>query len=161
MFKSRWTKQKDGKRQPRILFLADRNILANQAYLDFGAFDTNALVRINPSDIAKRGEVPKNGSVFFTIFQTFMSGEDGEQHFGKYEPDFFDLVIIDECHRGGANDESTRRGILDYFSSAVYLGLTATPKRTDNADTYDYFGEPVFTYSLKEGIQDGLSLIHI
>ena len=155
LFKSRWTKQKDGKRQPRILFLADRNILANQAYLDFGAFDANALVRINPSDIAKRGEVPKNGSVFFTIFQTFMSGEDGEQHFGKYEPDFFDLVIIDECHRGGANDESTWRGILDYFSSAVHLGLTATPKRTDNADTYDYFGEPVFTYSLKEGIQDG------
>ncbi len=155
LFKSRWTKQKDGKRQPRILFLADRNILANQAYLDFGAFDANALVRINPSDIAKRGEVPKNGSVFFTIFQTFMSGEDGEQHFGKYEPDFFDLVIIDECHRGGANDESTWRGILDYFSSAVHLGLTATPKRTDNADTYNYFGEPVFTYSLKEGIQDG------
>ena len=155
LFKSRWTKQKDGKRQPRILFLADRNILANQAYLDFGAFDANALVRINPSDIVKRGEVPKNGSVFFTIFQTFMSGKDGEQHFGKYEPDFFDLVIIDECHRGGANDESTWRGILDYFSSAVHLGLTATPKRTGNADTYDYFGEPVFTYSLKEGIQDG------
>jgi type I restriction enzyme R subunit len=155
LFKSRWTKQKDGKRQPRILFLADRNILANQAYLDFAAFDANALVRINPSDIAKRGEVPKNGSVFFTIFQTFMSGEDGEQHFGKYEQDFFDLVIIDECHRGGANDESSWRGILDYFSSAVHLGLTATPKRTDNADTYEYFGEPVFTYSLKEGIQDG------
>lgn len=155
LFKSRWTQQKDGKRQPRILFLADRNILANQAYLDFGAFDAAALVRINPSDIAKRGEVPKNGSVFFTIFQTFMSGEDGKQHFGEYERDFFDLVIIDECHRGGANDESSWRGILDYFSSAVHLGLTATPKRTDNADTYDYFGEPVFTYSLKEGIQDG------
>jgi len=139
LFKSRWTKQKDGKRQPRILFLADRNILANQAYLDFGAFDANALVRINPSDIAKRGEVPKNGSVFFTIFQTFMSGEEGKPYFGEYEPDFFDLVIIDECHRGGANDESTWRGILDYFSSAVHLGLTATPKRTDNADTYDYF----------------------
>ena len=155
LFKSRWTQQKDGKRQPRILFLADRNILANQAYLGFAAFDAAALVRINPSDIAKRGEVPKNGSVFFTIFQTFMSGEEGKQYFGEYEPDFFDLVIIDECHRGGANDESTWRDILDYFSSAVHLGLTATPKRTDNADTYDYFGEPVFTYSIKEGIQDG------
>jgi type I restriction enzyme, R subunit len=155
LFKSRWTQQKDGKRQPRVLFLADRNILANQAYLDFGAFDEAALVRINPGDIAKRGEVPKNGSVFFTIFQTFMSGEEGKQYFGEYEPDFFDLIIIDECHRGGANDESSWRGILDYFSSAVHLGLTATPKRTDNADTYDYFGEPVFTYSLKEGIQDG------
>jgi len=155
LFKARWTKQKDGKRQPRVLFLADRNILANQAYLDFGAFDPAALVRINPSDIAKRGEVPKNGSVFFTIFQTFMSGEEGKPYFGEYERDFFDLVIIDECHRGGANDESTWREILNHFDSAVHLGLTATPKRTDNADTYDYFGKPVFTYSLKEGIQDG------
>ena len=155
LFKSRWTKQRDGKRQPRILFLADRNILANQAYLGFDAFDAAALVRINPADIAKKGEVPTNGSVFFTIFQTFMSGAEGKPYFGEYEPDFFDLVIIDECHRGGANDESTWRGILDYFSSAVHLGLTATPKRTDNTDTYDYFGEPVYTYSLKEGIQDG------
>ena len=155
LFKSRWTLQRDGKRQPRILFLADRNILANQAYLDFGAFDDAALVRITPNDIAKRGEVPKNGSVFFTIFQSFMSGKDGEPYFGEYEPDFFDLIIIDECHRGGANDESSWRDILNYFSGAVHLGLTATPKRKDNADTYAYFGEPVFTYSLKEGIQDG------
>ncbi len=155
LFKSRWTLQRDGKRQPRILFLADRNILANQAYLDFGAFDEAALVRITPNDIAKRGEVPKNGSVFFTIFQSFMSGKDGEPYFGEYESDFFDLIIIDECHRGGANDESSWRDILNYFSGAVHLGLTATPKRKDNADTYAYFGEPVFTYSLKEGIQDG------
>jgi len=155
LFRSKWTLQQDQKRHPRVLFLADRNILANQAYLDFGAFDDDALVRINPSDIARRGEVPKNGSVFFTIFQTFMSGDDGKPYFGEYEQDFFDLIIIDECHRGGANDESTWRGILDYFSGAVHLGLTATPKRTDNADTYEYFGEPVFVYSLKEGIQDG------
>lgn len=155
LFKSRWTMQRDGKRQPRILFLADRNILANQAFLDFGAFDDAALVRITPGDIAKRGEVPKNGSVFFTIFQSFMSGKDGEPYFGEYEPDFFDLIIIDECHRGGANDESSWRDILTYFDSAVHLGLTATPRRMDNADTYAYFGEPVFTYSLKEGIQDG------
>ena len=127
LFKSRWTLQRDGKRQPRILFLADRNILANQAYLDFGAFDDAALVRITPNDIAKRGEVPKNGSVFFTIFQSFMSGKDGEPYFGEYEPDFFDLIIIDECHRGGANDESSWRDILNYFSGAVHLGLTATP----------------------------------
>ena len=155
LFKSRWTLQRDGKRQPRILFLADRNILANQAFLDFGAFGDDALVRITPSDIAKRGEVPKNGSVFFTIFQSFMSGKDGKPYFGKYERDFFDFVIIDECHRGGANDESSWRDILNYFSSAVHLGLTATPKRKDNTDTYAYFGEPVFIYSLKEGIQDG------
>jgi type I restriction enzyme R subunit len=155
LFQARWNLSKDGKRTPRILFLADRNILANQAYLDFGAFKEDALVRISPNQIAKRGEVPKNGSVFFTIFQTFMSGADGKPYFGDYEPDFFDFVIIDECHRGGANDESNWRDILNYFSPAVHLGLTATPKRIDNADTYKYFGEPVYKYSLKEGIQDG------
>lgn len=155
LFQSRWNLRKDGKRTPRILFLADRNILANQAYLDFGAFKEDALVRISPNQISKRGEVPKNGSVFFTIFQTFMSGAEGKPYFGDYEPDFFDIVIIDECHRGGANDESNWRGILDYFAPAVHLGLTATPKRKDNTDTYKYFGEPVYTYSLKEGIQDG------
>ena len=155
LFKSRWTIQRNAKRQPRILFLADRNILANQAFLDFGAFEEDALVRINPKDISKTGEVPKNGSIFFTIFQTFMSGEKDEPYFGQYEKDFFDLVIIDECHRGGANDESSWRDILKHFSSAVHLGLTATPKRNNNADTYKYFGDPVFVYSLKEGIKDG------
>jgi len=155
LFKSRWNMQKDGKRQPRILFLADRNILANQAFLDFGAFGEDAVTRINPNEIRKRGEVPTNASVFFTIFQTFMSGPEGEPYFGEYEPDFFDFIIIDECHRGGANNEGNWRGILDYFDSAVHLGLTATPKRKDNVDTYNYFGEPVYTYSLKEGIQDG------
>lgn len=155
LYKSRWNKQRDGKRTPRILFLADRNILANQAFLDFGAFSDDSLVRINPSEVSKKGEVPKNGSVFFTIFQTFMSGADGKPYFGEYEKDFFDFVIIDECHRGGANDESSWRDILDHFESAVHLGLTATPKRDDNVDTYDYFGEPVYVYSLKEGIQDG------
>ena len=155
LFKSKWNQQRDAKRAPRILFLADRNILANQAYLDFTAFSENAKVRIEPSEISKRGQVPKNGSIFFTIFQTFMSGSDSEKYFQEYEEDFFDLIIIDECHRGGANDESNWRGILDHFSSATHLGLTATPKREDNADTYAYFGDPVFTYSLKEGIQDG------
>ena len=155
LFKSRWNKQRDGKRTPRILVLADRNILASQAYLDFGGFSEDALVRIKPQEISKKGEVPKNGSVFFTIFQTFMSGEKNKPYFGEYEKDFFDFVIIDECHRGGANDESSWRDILNHFDSAVHLGLTATPKRDDNVDTYDYFGEPVYIYSLKEGIQDG------
>lgn len=155
LFKSRWNLQRDGKRTPRILFLADRNILANQAFNAFSAFDDGALVRINPSQIAQRGEVPMNGSVFFTIFQTFMSGEEGKPYFGDYPQDFFDFVIIDECHRGGANDEGSWREILEYFKPAVQLGLTATPKRVDNADTYKYFGQPVYTYSLKGGIQDG------
>ncbi|MBI5753465.1 MAG: DEAD/DEAH box helicase family protein, partial [Hydrogenophilales bacterium] len=301
-----WKKTGEPTRRPRILFLADRNILANQAFNAFSAFeDSNpgSLVRIAPEDIRKKGKVPKNGSVFFTIFQTFMAsagsategsategsategsategsategsategsatdadnsikaslkeiGEikdahaytyilecaDGsfytgstvdlklrlEQHrngegakhtkthapvklvyyeshdrvdiafarekqiqgwsrakkialingntdllrplskstsapepvegyFGEYPPDFFDFIVIDECHRGGANDESNWRGILDYFAPAVQLGLTATPKRRDNVDTYAYFGEPVFIYSLKDGINDG------
>ena len=155
LFKSRWNKQRDGKRTPRILFLADRNILANQAFNSFSAFDENALVRITPKDVRDKGHVPTNGSVFFTIFQSFMSGPENKPYFGQYPADFFDLVIIDECHRGGANDESSWRDILEYFSPAVQLGLTATPKRNDNTDTYEYFGEPVYIYSLKEGINDG------
>ena len=147
------------KRQPRILFLADRNNLADQAFNDFSAFPEDALVRIDPEIIRKKGRVPKNGSVFFTIFQTFMTGRDDEGNpqpsFGDYPPDFFDFIVIDECHRGGANDESNWRGIMEYFAPAVQLGLTATPKRKQNADTYAYFGEPVYVYSLKEGINDG------
>jgi type I restriction enzyme, R subunit len=155
LFKTRWNLKRDGGRQPRILFLADRNILADQAFNAFSAFDKDALVRINPLDIRKKGGVPMSGSVYFTIFQTFMSGPNNSPYFGDYPKDFFDLVIIDECHRGGANDESNWRDILEYFSPAVQLGLTATPKRKDNADTYKYFGEPVYVYSLKEGVNDG------
>ena len=154
-----WKKSGDPIRRPRILFLADRNILADQAFNAFSAFPEDALVRIAPEDIKKKGKVPKNGSIFFTIFQTFMSGPPKDGHpspyFGEYPADFFDFIIIDECHRGGANDESNWRGILDYFAPAMQLGLTATPKRKDNADTYLYFGEPVFIYSLKDGINDG------
>lgn len=155
LFKSRWNLKRDAQRQPRILFLADRNILANQAYNSFSAFPEDALVRIDPADIRKKGKVPKNGSIFFTIFQTFMSGPNDTPYFGEYPADFFDFIIIDECHRGGARDEGNWRGILDYFAPAVQLGLTATPKRKDNVDTYAYFGEPVYVYSLKEGINDG------
>ncbi|MDD4590668.1 MAG: DEAD/DEAH box helicase family protein [Parabacteroides sp.] len=159
LFHTRWNLKHDGSRRPRILFLADRNILANQAFNDFSAFPEDALARIRPDEIKKKGRVPTNGSIFFTIFQTFMSGRDKEgkpaPYFGQYPADYFDFIIIDECHRGGANDEGNWRGILEYFSPAVQLGLTATPKREINADTYGYFGEPVYTYSLKEGINDG------
>ena len=155
LFHSRWTLQKDQFRRPRVLFLADRNILADQAYNDFSAFPDDAMVRIEPADIRKQGKVPKNGSLFFTIFQTFMSGPSGTPYFGEYPPDFFDFIVIDECHRGGANDESNWRGILEYFAPVLQLGLTATPKRDVNADTYAYFGEPVYIYSLKDGINDG------
>ena len=216
LFQARWTMKRDGSRRPRILFLADRNILADQAYNAFSAFPEDALVRIKPGEIRKGGRVPTNGSIFFTIFQTFMSGPAVEEfakvaeapepynavppgnatlrsgmdspgnatlrsgkneyanreigdpgfgiksgdpmnecYFGQYPPDYFDFIVIDECHRGGANDESNWRGIMEYFSPAVQLGLTATPKRQDNVDTYKYFGEPVYIYSLKEGINDG------
>jgi len=146
-------------RKPRILFLADRNILADQAYNAFSVFPEEALVRIKPEEIRKKGKVQMNGSIFFTIFQTFMSGKDKEgnpqPYFGEYAHDFFDVIVIDECHRGGANDEGSWRAILEYFASAVQVGLTATPKRKDNVDTYKYFGKPVYIYSLKEGINDG------
>lgn len=159
LFQTRWNLKRDSSRRPRILFLADRNILADQAYNSFSAFPEDALVRIKPNEIKKNGKVPTNGSIFFTIFQTFMSGTDTEgqpaPYFGEYPADYFDFIIIDECHRGGANDEGNWRGILEYFSPAVQLGLTATPKRKDNVDTYKYFGEPVYIYSLKEGINDG------
>lgn len=178
LFQTRWNLQRDGSRRPRILFLADRNILANQAFNAFSAFPEDALVRINPKEIRKDGRVPTNGSIFFTIFQTFMTNAKvakkseseesilmaaepleefghSQYNFGQYPKDYFDFIIIDECHRGGANDEGNWRGILEYFSPAVQLGLTATPKRQDNIDTYKYFGEPVYVYSLKEGINDG------
>jgi type I restriction enzyme, R subunit len=164
LFQTRWTvrsanQPNEPSRRPRILFLADRNILADQAFNSFSAFPEDALVRIKPKEVNKKGRVPTNGSIFFTIFQSFMSGSDSEgnpePNFGQYPSDFFDFIIIDECHRGGANDESNWRGILEYFDTAVQLGLTATPKRKDNVDTYKYFGEPVYIYSLKEGINDG------
>ena len=159
LYQTRWNLKRDGSRRPRILFLADRNILADQAFNAFSAFPEDALVRINPKEISKKGSVPTNGSIFFTIFQTFMSGKDKDgkpvPSFGNYPADYFDFIIIDECHRGGANDESNWRDILEYFSPAVQLGLTATPKRRDNVDTYRYFGDPVYIYSLKEGINDG------
>src|ERR1035437_2779451 len=159
LFYSRWNLSHEPSRRPRILFLADRNNLADQAYNNFSSFPEDAMVRIKPEDIRKKGKVPKNASLFFTIFQTFMSGppKDGQPspYFGEYPPDFFDFIVIDECHRGGANDEGNWRGIMDYFAPAVQLGLTATPKRQENADTYSYFGEPVYIYSLREGINDG------
>lgn len=164
LFHSRWNLKDwqsgaEPSRRPRILFLADRNILADQAYTAFTAFPDDALVRIDPEIIRRKGKVPKNGSIFFTIFQTFMTGKDAAGNpapsFGDYPPDFFDFIVIDECHRGGASDESNWRDILVYFAPAVQLGLTATPKRVKNVDTYAYFGDPVYVYSLKEGINDG------
>ncbi|UXN06769.1 EcoAI/FtnUII family type I restriction enzme subunit R [Bartonella sp. HY761] len=155
LFKSKWNLSGTPTREPRILFLADRNFLANQAINSFSAFSADAITRIDPKSLDKfNGKVPKNASLFFTIFQTFMTGEI-QPVYQQYDPDFFDFIIIDECHRGGANDQSEWRAILEYFSPAVQLGLTATPKRNNNGDTYAYFGEPVYSYALKQGIEDG------
>lgn len=154
LFEARWNLKHTGTR-PRILFLADRNTLAKQAMIDFGGFKKDALVRIKPGTVAKNGGVPTNGSIFFSIFQTFMCGPDDSPYFGQYPEDFFDLVIIDECHRGGANDESNWRSILDYFKPAVQLGLTATPRVDQNVNTYQYFTYHAYEYSLKQGIEDG------
>jgi type I restriction enzyme R subunit len=154
LFETRWNLRKTNTR-PKILFLADRNVLANQAKNDFGGFKDDAMVRIKPGSVSKNGQVPTNGSVFFTIFQTFMCGPDDSPYFGQYPKDFFDLIIIDECHRGGAKDESNWRGILEYFEPAVQLGLTATPRVDQNVNTYTYFSYHAYEYSLKQGIEDG------
>lgn len=146
----------DGKdRRPRILFLADRNILADQAINTFNPYEKD-LIKIDGEEVRSRnGVVPTNAYIFFAIYQAIAEREDIGGYYKEYPSDFFDLVIIDECHRGSANEEGSWRAILDHFSPAVHLGLTATPKRDDNVNTYKYFGKPIYEYSLKEGIQDG------
>lgn len=156
LFQTKWNLHGADQR-PRILFIADRNILANQAINDFEQFPDDAMVRITPDELRKsHGKVPTARHLYFTIFQTFMCLDgSGCQYYKQYPKDFFDFIIIDECHRGGANDESQWRELMDYFSPAYQLGMTATPRRQDNANTYRYFGEPVYSYSLKQGIADG------
>ncbi len=169
--KTKWN-TKDLDREPRILFIADRNILANQAINDFDQFPEDAMCRVTPKELRKNNyKVPTARNLYFTIFQTMMTSpkaqkeeeqnkstntnNDDKPYYMQYERNFFDFIIIDECHRGGANDESEWRKLMEYFDSAYQLGMTATPKRRDNANTYAYFGEPVYTYSLKQGIEDG------
>lgn len=166
LFQSKWNR--DGlDRRPKILFLADRNVLKDQSMNTFNPLEKD-IVEITGKEIKKRnGIVPTNGNIFFAIYQSIadkgrvieVSEEDSEDdvsgYYRKYPKNFFDLVIIDECHRGSANDESSWREILKHFDSAVHLGLTATPKRDDNGDTYKYFGDPIYEYSLKDGINDG------
>lgn len=162
LFISRWTKNNTNKR-PRVLFLADRNILKKQAIIAFNDLEKDC-VDITGKNIRKNGgKVTTAGNIFFAIYQSIAERKSGEineeddvnAYYKQYPHDFFDLVVIDECHRGSANDDSSWRDILDYFGSSVHLGLTATPKREDNGDTYEYFGKPIYEYSLKEGINDG------
>lgn len=143
-------------RRPKILFLADRNVLADQAINTFNDPYEKDLIKIDGSEIsARNGIVPTNAFIFFAIYQAISEKENIGGYYKQYPSDFFDLIIIDECHRGSAREEGSWRDILDHFGSAVHLGLTATPKRSDNIDTYDYFKKPVYEYSLKDGINDG------
>ncbi|OVE34161.1 type I site-specific deoxyribonuclease [Priestia aryabhattai] len=144
----------------RILFIVDRNILADQAFKDFdAAFEKGACWRLRPDE----KQFNKGRSIYFGIYQSLVGTEDDhgnstgkrEDRFKEFPPNFFDLIVIDECHRGGANEEGQWFRLLDYFKSSVQIGLTATPKRTESINTYSYFGEPVVTYSLKDGINDG------
>ena len=153
LYQARWNKR-DVERRPRVLFIADRNVLTEQAMGDFNPLEKE-IVRINGEQVRKKGKIPTNGNIFFSIYQAMAGGPTDNPYYRDYPSDFFDLVIIDECHRGGANKESNWRSILDHFTGATHLGLTATPKRDDNVDTYEYFGEPRYTYSLKDGIEDG------
>jgi type I restriction enzyme R subunit len=155
LFQSRWNKEEPGARRPRILFLADRNILADQAINTFNPYEKD-IVKINGEEVRKRnGVVPTNAHIFFAIYQAIAEREDIDGYYKAYPKNFFDLIMIDECHRGSANEKGSWRNILNHFGSAVHVGLTATPKREANVDTYDYFKSPVFEYSLKEGINDG------
>jgi len=158
LYQTNWNRRGTDQK-PRILFISDRNILANQAKNDFEQFPEDAMERITPDllhDKKHQNSVPKARHLYFTIFQTFMSEDpSGNPFYMQYPPEFFDFIIIDECHRGGANDESEWRRLMEYFAPAVQLGMTATPRRRVNVNTYKYFGDPVYSYSLKQGIADG------
>jgi type I restriction enzyme, R subunit len=133
----------------RILFLADRNILVDQTKTnDFKPF-AGAMTKI------ENRTVDKSYEIYLSLYQAVTGTEDAQNIYRQFSPDFFDLVVIDECHRGSAAEDSAWRAILDYFDSAIHLGLTATPKETTEVSNSTYFGEPVYTYSLRQGIEDG------
>ena len=148
LWNARWNKSGEY-RKPRILFLADRNILVDdpkdKTYTPFG----DARYKI------EHGQITKSREIYFAIYQSLARDERRPGLYKEFSPDFFDLIIIDECHRGSARDDSNWREILEYFEPAFQIGMTATPLREDNRDTYDYFGNPIYTYSLKQGIDDG------
>lgn len=133
----------------RILFLADRNILVDQTMQqDFAPFGEIMHKIVNR-------EVKKNYEIYLALYQAVTGKEEWKQIYRQFPADFFDLVVVDECHRGSAADDSAWRDVLDYFSGATHLGLTATPKETREVSNITYFGDPVYTYSLKQGIEDG------
>jgi len=147
LWNSRWNRPGEHRR-PRILFLADRNVLVDdpkdKTFAPFG----DARWKI-------QGEAIKSREMYFATYQAIARDEHRPGLYREFPRDFFDLIIVDECHRGSARDESNWREILDYFEPAYQIGMTATPLRQDNKDTYAYFGNPLYTYSLKQGIEDG------
>jgi type I restriction enzyme R subunit len=148
LWSGRWTRTGEYRR-PRILYLSDRNILVDDPKVkDFKPFDKAAWK-------IEGGVVNKSREMYFAIYQALAEDEVRPGLYKEYPRDFFDLVVVDECHRGSARDDSNWRVILDYFEPAYKLGMTATPLREENRDTYLYFGNPVYTYSLKQGIDDG------
>ena len=140
----------DSTRKPRVLYLADRNILIDQPMSrEFRPVFGDAIWKIG-------GERKTGREVYFALYQSMVgTGDVDSGLFRDYPADYFDFIVVDECHRGSARDDSSWRAILDHFSSATQLGMTATPLREDSRDTYEYFGEPVYEYSLKQGIDDG------
>lgn len=148
LWSSRWNRTGDHRR-PRILYLADRNILVDQPKDGIFAAFGDARYKI------ESGEVIHSREIYFALYQALAEDERREGLFKAYARDYFDLIIVDECHRGSAKDESSWRSILEYFEPAYQLGMTATPLRNDNVDTYRYFGNPIYTYSLRQGIEDG------
>src|SRR2546423_7909478 len=143
-----WRLWKSGAKK-RILFLVDRNILANQTKInDFKPFGT-AMTKI-----ANR-TVDKSYEIYLSLYQAVTGTEEEQDIYKEFSPDFFDLVIVDECHRGSAAVDASWRRLLDYFSSATQIGMTATPKETKDVSNIEYFGEPIYTYSLRQGIEDG------
>jgi type I restriction enzyme, R subunit len=148
LWSSRWNRTGEHRRT-RILYLSDRNILIDdpkdKMFTAFG----DARYKI------ENGQITKGREIYFAIYQALAKDQNRPGLYEQYAPDFFDLIIVDECHRGSANDESNWREILDYFEPAFQIGMTATPLREDNRDTYRYFGNPIYTYSLRTGIDDG------
>jgi len=148
LWKAKWNRTGEH-RPPRILYLADRNVLVDdpkdKMFTPFG----DARWKI------ENGEANKGREMYFATYQAIAEDKKRPGLYKEYDTDFFDLIIIDECHRGSADDEGNWRKILEYFKPAFQLGMTATPKRADNIDTYNYFGNPIYQYSLKQGIEDG------
>ena len=148
LWTARWNRTGEHRR-PRILYLADRNILVDQPKDGIFAAFGDARYKI------ESGEIVKSREMYFAIYQALAEDERRKGLFKEFAPDFFDLIIVDECHRGSAREDSAWRSILEYFEPAFQLGMTATPLREESRDTYQYFGNPIYEYSLRQGIDDG------